>query len=158
VKRAIAFPLALLLLLPGSEPLQAGQPKTVSWREIPAFAGDRQIEIRGTAGGKWKGHVVSVSPEALTIVDRDKGQTAIPRAQVQTLRLKKRGKLWTTVGTVAGAALGIGLGAFVNAYANNEGDGAPGAVAAIVAVPTALGFLLGYAADGGRGITVTVVD
>jgi hypothetical protein len=120
--------------------------------------GEKEIEIRTADGGSWKGCVVSVSGDALTIADRAKGQTSIPRAHVQTFRMKKRGVLWTAIGAAAGAALGIALGVLVNTYAHNEGDGAPGATAAVVAVPTGLGFLLGFAADRGRKITVRVTD
>lgn len=115
-------------------------------------------------GAELRGRVTSVQADALVLdvsktsgkVAHPKGATTLPRSSVRSFTMGRTGWKWRVIGTAIGLGGGLAMGVFVNTYSHNEGDGAPAAVAAVVALPTALGYLAGWAADRGS-VTIRVL-
>jgi hypothetical protein len=144
--------LVVLVALP-TQTWAANPPKTVSWRDLGALTTGKKIALVLPDGRHVKGRVKEVRDDKL-LLNKD---VEIPRASVRAFTMTAEHTRWKVIGTVIGLGVGLAVAAPVNAYAHNEGDGAPGAVAAIIAVPTAIGFLAGRSADR-HTVTVTVVD
>ncbi len=125
----------------------------------------KKIAVVLPDGAHLKGTVLAVESEKLILdvqhtSDKQhypKGRVEIPRASVRTFSMTVDRVFWKVTGAAIGLGIGLAIAVPVNAYAHNEGDGAPGAIAAIIAVPTALGFLAGRSADR-KTVTVTVID
>ena len=136
-----------------------------TWRELAGVAAGRKISIVLPDGARVQGKVLAVESDKLMLdvtktSDKrtfPKGTASLPRASVRSFTMIQTRTLWKIVGTAIGLGGGLAIAAPVNAYAHNEGDGAPLAVAAIIAVPTALGFLAGWSADR-KKVTVTITD
>lgn len=161
--RLQAFTVALLML--GAAGLDAAQDTRVSWSGLGPLVNGRTVAVTLPDGTDLKGKVVEVADSRLVMdVARTsnrnahpKGRTDIPKASVRVLQVHRSGAKWKVIGTTIGLGAGLAIAAPVNTYAHNEGDGAPLAVAAIVAGPAALGFLAGWAADR-KTVTIVVTD
>jgi hypothetical protein len=160
--------LVLVAVLPlTSVPAAAAKaPRAISWSQLASVAQRHKVDIVLPGGVELQGRISDVQSDKLlfdVLKTSDakafpKGVASIPRSSVRALTIRTRGNKATIIGTAAGLAAGIGLGSFANTYAHNEGDGAPGIVALIVVIPTALGFLLGYGLDSGKKTPVTITD
>ncbi len=146
----------------------AAAPKEVvraRWSELAGIAGGKNIAIVLPSNAHLRGRVIEVENDRLVLdvirtsdpASFPKGRAVLPRASVRSFTMTQSRTRWKIIGTAIGLGAGLAIAAPVNAYAHNEGDGAPGAIAAIIAVPTALGFLGGWSADR-KTVTVTVMD
>jgi hypothetical protein len=164
--RTTAHGIAVLLCC--ALPLEcAAAPKELhtTWRELANVAAGKKISIVLPEGVHLRGNVLCVENDKLVLdVTKTsdahafpKGSTSLPRAAVRSFTMTQSRTRWKIIGTAIGLGGGLAIAAPVNAYAHNEGDGAPLAVAAIIAVPTALGFLAGWSADR-KTVTVTITD
>lgn len=135
------------------------------WSELAGIASGKNIAIVLPSGAHLRGRVTDVENDKLVLdVTRTsdpasfpKGRVALPRTSVRSFTMTESRTRWKIIGTAIGLGAGLAIAAPVNAYAHNEGDGAPAAIAAIIAVPTALGFLAGWSADR-KTVTVTITD
>ena len=157
--------LAGVMLLAGLPLNAAVTDVRVTWRELPPVVEEKRIELALPGGAHLRGKLLSIDSGSLVLdvsktSDRrsyPKGETRIPRASVHSLTIVRTGATWKVACTAIGLAIGLAIAIPVNAYAHNEGDGAPAAIAAIVAVPAALGFLMGRSLDR-KTVTVTITD
>jgi hypothetical protein len=167
INRRTARGIAVLLLC-WALPLEcAAAPKELrtTWRELAGIAAGKKISIVLPEGAHLRGNVLAVESDKL-ILDVTKtsdngafpkGRISLPRASLRSFTMTQSRTFWKVIGTAIGLGGGLAIAAPVNTYAHNEGDGAPLAVATIIAVPTALGFLAGWSADR-KKVTVTITD
>ena len=163
-RTASGIAVLLCLALP-LECLAAPKELRTAWRDLAGVAAGKKISIVLPGGAHLRGNVLAVENDKLVLdvtktSDNStfpKGTTSLPRTSVRSFTMVRTRTLWKVVGTVIGLGGGLAIAAPVNTYAHNEGDGAPLAVAAIIAVPTALGFLAGWKADR-KTVTVTIID
>ena len=162
MKRSFALLVAFLMLL---APLQAARDIRVTWQQLEQLTRGKKVAIVLPDAAWIEGNVLEVANDSL-VVDvskssdkqlHPKGRTTVRRGSVHNLDMKKRGITWTVIGTAIGLGAGLAGAAPVNAYAHNEGDGAPGVVAAIIIVPAVLGFFLGRHSDN-KTVNVTITD
>lgn len=160
----MASAIALCVALPVES---AAAPKEIRarWSELAGIAVGKSIAVVLPGGAHLRGRVIDVENDKLVLdVTRTsdpatfpKGRGVLPRASVRSFTMTQSRTRWKIIGTAIGLGAGLAIAAPVNAYAHNEGNGAPGAIAAIIAVPTALGFLGGWSADR-KTVTVTVTN
>jgi hypothetical protein len=146
-------------------PLHAAKETRVSWQELASRIQGKTVALVLPDGVHVQGQVADVRSDALKLnvsktSDKHlhpKGEVTLPRASVRNLTYWKRGYVWTVVGTAIGLGAGLAGGSAVNTYAHNEGDGAPGIVAAIIILPAVLGFFLGRSGDR-KSVNIVVTD
>ena len=163
-RTASGIAVLLCLALP-LESIAAPKELRTTWRELAGVAAGKKISIVLPDGARLRGNVLAVENDKLVLdVTKTsdtrtfpKGTTSLPRASVRSFTMVQTRTLWKIIGTAIGLGGGLAIAAPVNAYAHNEGDGAPLAVATIIAVPTALGFLAGWKADR-KTVTVKITD
>jgi hypothetical protein len=155
IHKRVAWWFALMAVL--ALPLEAASDVRVTWAKLPELVTGRKITLVTKSGATLRGRVEQVTQDRLVLRGGKAGPTEVPRAGLTTFEMKTSGAKWKIIGAAIGAGVGIAGAVPVNAYAHNEGDGAPLVVAAIVAVPAALGFLMGWMADH-KTVTVTVRD
>ena len=160
----VAAFLTAVMLVTGL-PLQAAGGVQVSWQALAPLVEGKKISLVLPDSAHLRGTVVAVEKDQV-ILDigktsdpqaHPKGRATIPRTSFRSFEMTKTRTLWKVLGTTIGLGTGLAIAVPVNAYAHNEGDGAPLAIAAIIAVPTAVGFLVGWASDK-KTVTVTVTD
>jgi hypothetical protein len=163
MNRYIATLLLICLLPPPMAAKERG--RSVSWDDLTPMLAGRTVSVELPGNVRVKGKVIEVRSNGLQFdvakssntVTYPLGQTLIPRSAVSTLIVRQRqGYKWTVVGTAIGGTIGAVVGSVAAEYANNEGAQWGGIIAALVIVPTALGFLAGYFSD--RGTTTISVQ
>jgi hypothetical protein len=129
-----------------------------SWRNLSRLAPGQSIEVTTKKGESLKGAFTTVS-EASISLERQRGNVAVPRAEVARVSLRSSKRLnYTLVGLGVGAVVGAGIGAGVGGRIANESGGdfnnlKPAIIAAGCAVGALVGALVGRGL-GGRGATV----
>jgi len=119
------------------------------WAQVQALAPGAQVEVKQfSVGGVVRGTIESVSDEALVIQRKTVGMT-VDRADVQRVRLCSAEK--SKSGRITGAAILGGLS--VPAAAISDGASPWGRVA-IVPAYAGIGYLIGWAFDGPKRITI----
>jgi hypothetical protein len=165
MQRSLAVSLAVLITVTNL-PLGAAQKRTVSWSQLPAVAGQKNIRIVLPDTTEVRGKVLGVEGDRLALqitrtsdkARHPKGsRVEIPRASVRTVAVPGSPGKWTAIGAAIGAGGGAAIAVPANEYAHNEGDGAPLVVALIVIVPAVLGLWAGWSADR-KLVTYSVVD
>jgi hypothetical protein len=159
MRRAASFVLlsALAAAAPG---LCADKPSTpvyrLQWRDLDRATRGHRIWLVLPSGIRLEGDVVSVGGDELVLDVRStsdkraypRGRAVVPRPEVQRFRMRrKQTHTWTMVGAGIGAAIGgVLAGPIASATDNLNGNPARAAVLT-VAIPTAVGALLGWGAD-----------
>jgi hypothetical protein len=152
--------LTMGLLLPATAPC-ADPPKPsarafrLQWRDLERLTKGRRIAIELPSGIKLQGDVTAVEPDELVLnVTKTsnrraypKGRAIVPRPEVTRLRILRTRHTWRIAGTATGATIGAATAIPMAIYAHNEGGRWGLALAIVVAAPTAIGYLLGWAAD-----------
>lgn len=142
----------------------AADKRDVRWSELAAVAEGKKIALVLPDGAELRGRVTAVQADTLVLdvsktsdkTAHPKGSATLPRSSVRSFTVGRTGWKWRAIGTAIGLGGGLAAGVFINEYSHNEGDGAPAAVAAAIAVPAALGYLGGWAADRGT-VTYQVI-
>ena len=136
----------------------------LQWRDLGRLAGGHRVNLALPSGIKLEGTVVAAEPDDLVLDVRKtsdkfaypKGRAVIPRAEVARLRVFTRGsRPWRAIGTAIGAGIGVPLAIGAAALSGNVGTSRAW-VPVAGAVPTGLGFLLGWAADRGHYLDVEI--
>ncbi len=128
-------------------------PAVLRWSELGSFLVDKRIAVVLPEGARIEGDVLAVRPDALILDIRKtsdrrsypKGQFALKRAGLSSLRIVRVAGPWRMVGGIAGAVCGMGL-AFLGAYYESAALGWAGFLAG-VPVGSLAGYYLGKAAD-----------
>ena len=156
---------AAALAAPKDKPKEAGaRVYRLQWRDLERMTRGRRISLTLPSGVRLQGQVASVAPDelALDVVKTSdkraypKGRAIVPRPEVQRFRIFETRRTWRILGTVIGGSVGAAVAVPIAIYTNNEGGTATGVCAAAVAVPAALGYLLGWAGD--RKVTEVIVE
>jgi hypothetical protein len=136
----------------------------LEWRDLDRMVRGRNIDIALPSAIRLKGTVTSIEDDALTLDVRKtsnkraypKGRAVVPRPEVTEFILHRReGHTWSAIGTGIGGTLGTLLGiGFIQAL--EGGRFRTTAVALSIALPTALGYGIGWAADH-EDVSVIVV-
>jgi hypothetical protein len=165
-KRLLCCAVATLMAVATVPAYAAKAAQPVAWGRLSSVVQQKTVELVLPDGVELGGRITDVQSDKLVLdvtktSDRKafpKGSTTLPRSSVRALAIRQHGNKATIIGAAAGLAAGIVLGNFANTYAHNEGDGAPGLVALTVALPTALGFLIGYGIDSGKKTRIILTD
>ena len=153
--------ISIALIFCGS--LLAANSEERTWNELQGLTG-RDVQLVLARGAVVEGELVAVEPEALILqVKRTsdkaampKGRASVPRKEVKVLGVRRSGKKFRVIGTIAGAWFGLGLGS----YAALRTDSAGAALATLAGVGgglTTLGYFLGDAGDH-RLTTIVIRD
>ena len=162
MNRWIAVLLFICLLPPPMAGKDPGRP--VPWSDLSPILVGRAAALTLPGDIRVKGKVIAVRPDGLQLeitkssdrVAYPLGPKLIPRPAVSTIMVSKHGGYkWTVLGTAIGGGIGAVLGTAAAKYAVNEGADFGGIIAALVIVPTAVGFLAGYFSDRGT-MTISV--
>jgi len=117
----------------------------LKWNDLPPMVAGRKLTATLRDGTRVKGKALAVEPEGLRM--RVAGsETTVPRAAVARLKVSRGTWRWRVIGTAIGVGAGAPAAGFLHARLYNEGTSSP-AVALVVVVPAALGYLAGWAAD-----------
>jgi hypothetical protein len=127
----------------------------LEWRDLDRMVHGKNIDITLPSGIRLKGRVMAIEQDAMTLdVGKTsnkraypKGRSVVPRAEVTRFRLARREEhRWSAIGAGIGGA--IGVFAAIGAAQVPVSDGAKaGAAGLAVAIPAAIGFGFGWAAD-----------
>jgi hypothetical protein len=160
--------LALVLVL---APVAAcAESLQVKWEGLSVVVG-KTVSIAMPAGAVVQGKAKAVTPEYLEVDVRKtsnpaavpKGARRVPRAELRTLEMHTKGKLYRTLGTTLGALAGFagGIAAFIGINGGILNDNHPALAATalfgIAAGGTVAGYLVGNAADR-RTVTIQIVQ
>ena len=132
---------------------------TVHWKEVPqSLVANRKVEVQLKGGTALRGKALAVTPEGLrmeiTKVSKgggqyQKGESLVPAGEITALKVNRGGTRGRIIGTSIGggtSALTIGL-VYGLGLSNIEGTRASTGVAVAALIPTAVGYLLGWAKD-----------
>jgi hypothetical protein len=136
----------------------------LQWRDLDRLTKGRRIALQLPSGIKLQGDVVSINTDELVLdvcktsnkQAYPKGRAIVPRPEVTRLNIIRTRHTWRVVGTAIGAGIGTAVAVPVAIYGGNEGVIEPGMVVLAAAVPTAVGYLLGWAGD--RNVMHIVVE
>ncbi len=149
---------------PAKKPPQ-GRHYLLQWDDLAPLISGAQAKLQ-VQGVRLQGRVLAIEPDALVLEVRKssdraaypRGRAAIPRALVREIHVRKwRGNTWRVAATTIGAVIGLAFGAPLPAVAVLEGAYWGPLIAAIIAVPPTLGYLLGREADL-RRMVITIED
>lgn len=122
------------------------------WAQVQALAPGAHVEVkRFSGGGQVNGVVESVSGERL-VVARKSDSVAMDRVDVRRLRLRSNEK--SKRGRITGTAILGGLGVMSAMVSDKARDGSGLGRAATVPISGGIGYLIGWAADGPKRITL----
>lgn len=117
------------------------------WAQVQALGPGAQIDVkRFSGGGLVRGVVTRVSEDAI-VVQRESDTLTVGRAEVRRVRLRSKEKSKT--GRITGAAILGGLSVPMAVITDGGGSRA-----AIIPVNAGLGYLIGWAFDGHKRITL----
>ena len=121
------------------------------WAQVQALTSGAQVEVKRFSGGPVHGLVESASEDGL-VVQGDGGSVALDRADVKRVRLRSEEK--TNSGRIAGTVI-LGTLGIAGAAISDKQQGGSG-VGRVLSVPFAagIGYLIGWAADGPKKITL----
>ena len=138
----------------------------LEWRDLDHMVRGRNIDIRLPSGIRLKGRVTSVEEDALMLDvcktsnkrAYPKGRAVVPRPEVtQFVMARKEGQIWTLVGTGIGASIGAATAGPLGELLG--GDGRKEVISVLaVALPTLIGFGLGWGADHENVNVIVVPD
>ncbi len=127
------------------------------WAETPgSIVTGRKVEVHLRDDAVLRGKALSVAPGGLQMAVSNapkgaakyrKGEFLIPAGAIATLKVNRTGKRGRIIGSVIGGGLGGLAGGIVAAACVNEVGSACPIVAALVAGPLAIGYLVGWAMD-----------
>ena len=153
--------ISIALILCGS--MLAANREERKWNELQGFAG-RDVQLVLDRGAVIEGELVAVEAQALVLqVKRTsdkavmpKGRASVPRTEVKVLGIRRSGKKFRVIGTIAGAWFGLGLGSYT-ALRTNSAGAALATLASVGGGLTTLGYFLGEAGDH-RLTTIVIRD
>jgi hypothetical protein len=122
------------------------------WQDLEGATRGHRVVLELPSGIRLKGTVTAVEADALVMDIRGssnkraypKGRAIVPRPEVTRLRISRTRHTWRAVGTAIGGGIGT-LAAIGVAQAGSDRVAVNVLVA--VAIPTGLGYALGWAAD-----------
>jgi hypothetical protein len=127
----------------------------LEWRDLDRMVHGKNIDVTLPSGIRLKGRVMAIEQDAMTLdVSKTsnkraypKGRSVVPRAEVTRFRLARREEhRWSAIGAGIGGAIGVMAAIGVAQVPVSDGAKA-GAAGLAVAIPTAIGFGLGWGAD-----------
>jgi hypothetical protein len=126
------------------------------WREIPqSLVAGRKIAVELKSGQSLKGKALGVTPDGLRMAvysaakgsGYGKGEFVVPAGKIASLKVNRTGHRGRIVGTGIGGGLGTVAAVLGYAAMENEAGVVVPIVAAVAAVPTAIGYFAGWARD-----------
>ncbi len=146
-------------LLAGALHAAPTPPMSLRWNDLSGAILNKNVIVDLTDGSRVKAVAVFVQPTGLAVnvssnsnPTYKKGQVAIPREQIMSLRLIKmrtRGRIiGTSLGAVLGMTVGLGLGVALDCSCGARNEAA--IFTAIIGVPVGLavaGYFIGRSAD-----------
>ena len=117
------------------------------WAQVQALVPGAEVDVKRFSGGLVRGTVESASADAL-VIRGPKDTVTVDRADARRVRLRSEEK--TKSGRIAGATILGGL--FVPAAI--MADGSPAGRALLVPIYAGVGYLIGWAFDGRKTITI----
>jgi len=126
--------------------------QTGDWTQVQTLAPGSRVEVKQFSDrGEVRGTLQSASDETL-VIEREAATVTVNRADVRRVRFRSDEK--SKSGRITGAAimgvLGIGAASISDSTANGSGWGRVG----IVPIYAGIGYLIGWAVDGPKRITV----
>jgi uncharacterized protein YcfJ len=132
---------------------------SLKWNELSGEILNKNVVVDLKDGSSVKAVVVSVQPTGLAVnvssnshATYKKGEGAIPREQISSLRITKQRKRGRIIGTTTGVVLGLLVGSMVGI----AGSGA-GAVGVMVSAPFA-GYFIGRSTDRQESVITILPD